>query len=405
MSQKSLFIYVILIILLLFGGFQIYKFHTKPEQKPLFLTQNAIFKDISHSINATGYLEIKDNLQVGSLVAGTIERIYVQEREHVKKGQPLAILTLIKADTEVRSTQGDLIKAQATYKYKLKNFIRQKKLFNAGFIALDEFERLEQEVTIAKGDLYSKQALFDKAKIEYENRIIKAPAQGTIISIGVTEGQKTTTDLDATVLFNIAPDTTKMEAVLEIDEADISSLQAGLRTKIIADSLPSELFEGKIDNLNFSPCKSKEERKKNNCNCTYEARISIDNSAKLLRPGMSVSGIIKVKKLEKTLAINNQAFYINVIILKQIAKKLNFEYKELDKEAKKTLYKNKKPGNLKFIWIATSNAFIQTPVWTDINDDTHVAIISGITAEQAIITSIVAPNELDKEYKKWFKTF
>ena len=195
-----------------------------------------------------------------------------------------------------------------------------------------------------------------------------------------------------------------MEAVLEIDETDISSLQQDLRTIIIADSLPYEGFEGKIDSLTFPPGRSKEDRKKNNYNCTYESRISIDNTAKLLRPGMSVSGIIKVKKLNKTLAISNQAFYINVITLKKIAQKLNFEYKKLDKETKKTLRKNKHPGTLKFVWLVKANTFIETPIWTDISDDTHGAIISGITTQDSIITSIVAPNELEKEYKKWFKT-
>ena len=41
-----------------------------------------------------------------------------------------------------------------------------------------------------------------------------------------------TTDLDATVLFIIAKDITKMEALLDIDESDIGDVKKGQKVKL-----------------------------------------------------------------------------------------------------------------------------------------------------------------------------
>lgn len=404
MNRKSWFFYGISLIVLSFGGWHGYKWFNPPPQKTLFTSGTGSLKTIARRIIATGTLDIKNNLQIGSLVGGTVQELYVKEQAHVTKGQKLALLTLLKDNTDVRTAQGELVKAQAIYTYKTKNYLREKKLFNAGFLSQDEFEKITQDYEIAQGDLHSKQALLDRAKIEYESRIIRAPAAGTIVAIGVTEGMKITSDLDPTVLFNLAPDTTKMEAILDIDETDIGLVAVGMKTKIIADGLPYETYKGFISSLNFSPCKCDKKKNNNNNGSIYEARVPIDDSKKLLRPGMSVSATVLIKKLKQTFCIPNKAIYINGKMLKRIADILHLECKELSLKEKATCKKQNQPGKVKFVWIVTATGFTETPVWTDISDDTDIAVLSGIDMDSKIVLTVEIPNELEEYYKKAFKT-
>ena len=86
-------------------------------------------------------------------------------------------------------------------------------------------------------------------------------------------------------------DLTKIIAQLEINENQIKDIKLGQKVKIVLDSLPDKEFFGTIQSIaNVVRTKSKEQPAK-----ILDATVKLDHvDAELMRPGMRLSGIIKV---------------------------------------------------------------------------------------------------------------
>ena len=64
-------------------------------------------------------------MKIGSLVGGTIKKIYVKENDKVQKGQLLALIDNGKDDTDVKRAQGELENIEAELKYQEHYYQRQ----------------------------------------------------------------------------------------------------------------------------------------------------------------------------------------------------------------------------------------------------------------------------------------
>jgi len=377
-------------------GSVLYKYIYKSKIKQPFTTILPQKKDLQQIVYASGSLRIKDNIKVGSLIAGTIKEIYVEEGDKIKKGKLLAEIDNGKGDTDVKMTEGKLAKAKSKLEY-LQNFYdRQKQLYETKQISKDLFEQITKDYTQAKAEVTIAQAELEKYKIEYENAKIIAPEDGIITAVGITKGMRITTDLDATVLFEIAKDITQMETSLDIDESDIGCIEKNQIIKFTVDTYPDRTFKGKIAKISYSS------KQKNNLQ-TYEAIANINNKDKSLRPGMTVNAKITVNKKNNCLTLSNQAFQINPNSLKKIAQMIKYQFQPINKYRKKQLKQEYNGKNqMRFIWITDNHSFLEKAVVVGITDDCRYEIVSGIKSINPIIIDIEEPNEMEKIYKKWF---
>jgi HlyD family secretion protein len=394
MKFKKIIIFLLIIFFLLSSSYFIYKQYFKVSPELPYKTTNIEKRDISQIINSSGTLEIKDTLKIGSLVAGTVKQILVKENDIVKKGQILAIIDNGKDDTEVQAALGQVKNTQAQLDYQEKYFARQQELFKANQISQDYFEQVTKDLEQLKANLITNKATLKKAEIEYKNTRIIAPEDGIIIAILVTEGEAVTVDLDATVLFKLAKDLTKMEAQLNIDESDIGQIKKNQKVNFTVSAYPDKNFEGFITDVSFAP-------KIINNILSYKASLCVENQNMLLRPGMTVNADIKIAKSKNCLAITTQAFQINNKLIETVAKNLHHKIEFTSKNSIKTLEaKCQQQDAVKNIWLIKDNKFIETPIIIGITDDTYYEIKSGITEQDKIIIDIEETDELKKIYSK-----
>ncbi|MFC1894886.1 efflux RND transporter periplasmic adaptor subunit [Candidatus Dependentiae bacterium] len=398
MYFKGSVIIISVTITIIFLTYIIYKKIFVPPIKKLYLVERPQKRTIHQEIRATGTLEIKDHIKVGSLISGTIKQIYVQENEIVNKGQLLVLIDNGKGDTDVKNAFGEVEYTQANLEYQKKYFNRQKQLFQYGQISKDSFEKITRDYKLQKARLKSKQALLQKAEIDFNNTKILAPVDGIIISIGITKGMRITTDLDATVLFVIAKDVTKMEAILDIDESDIGQIKKGQKVKFTVSAYLDRIFQGKISDVSYSPLF------KNNI-LSYKAKVIVDDPEKLLRPGMTINANIKVSKCKDSYSISALAFQINKSVLEVISKTVNFSFKQIDKKRKKEIeLNNQTPYSIKYVWVVDGKNFIEKPIKTHITNEQYFQIKNGISNNDNIIIDVEEPDEMDKLYKNIFKS-
>lgn len=367
---------------------------TTPAQKKAFTTSQPTRTTIRQVINTTGVLTIKDSSRIGSLVAGTVQEILVKENDWVKKGQLLAVLDNGKSDTTVRMAQGRLEQAEAEYEYAAGVYERESALFKSGHRSEQDIAQHKRAMQVAHGNLTASQATLDAAQIEYDNTRITSPDDGLVMAVGIRKGYKVTTDLNATVLFEIARNMKRMEAEVEIDESDVIHVQKGQKVSFTVDSYDQRTFKAHIVDISYAPV-----RKSNGL--SYTARIEVDNSSKLLRPGMTIHAKIKVGKAKDALGVDTQAFYLDEDAVIGVGRSQGLEVKPLPSAEKKAQSKEHK--TIRYLWVYQDGSFVERPIITGAQDNRFIEAQDGLEEVDNYLIDVEQAGGLDAHYKKMFQ--
>jgi len=398
MKRKNILFWAIIIVTVSGTALFIQKKFFKKLTKLPYITKKPEYRTIEKTIETTGKISVSEKIKIGSLVAGTVQKLYVDENQPVKKGDMLALIETGKGDADVREAKGELEKSQAEYLYYKNYYTRQKALFAIEQLSRDEIEQAERDYLTKKGGLISSKARYDKAAEELANTKITSPQEGIVINVGVTEGQKITTDLDATILVEIAKDVTKMEANLEIDESDIGYVKKGQKVCFTVDSLPFKTFKTEIKQIGYSP-------KKSAGTLYFKAMVPVNNSERLLRPGLSVDATVFIAKKKKVLTLSSQAFMISSKVIKEIAEDLGYSCHAIDKKEIKGKQKSSERP-LQTIWVIQKNgkphSFVEKIVTTNLTDDIYYEITSGVNEEDNVVIDIEESSYMEEIYRKAF---
>lgn len=359
--------------------------------KLIYQTTRPKIKTISKVIDSCGVLEVKDSLKIGSLVSGIVKKVLVDEGQNVKKGQVLALIDNGKEDTDVELCKAEIFGLSGKVIFQRNHFARIKELFMEGFVSQDEFELERGNLIDIEGRLRISKIKLQKAKLEFENTKIKAPEDGVVGIVGVTEGEAVTSSLNATVLFEMASDLSCLQAVFQVDETDIAWIVAGQEVTLTFECGQTIILSGKISKIGFSP------RTKNGI-VTFKVFVDVKDEAGKLRPGTSVGASIITAKASDALTLPGQAFYLTETAVCAAGKKLNYQVLPLE-EKKAT------SGNKKTIWTVSGKKIIEKELVVGISDGVSYQIISGIDLGCDVVIDIDEKNINDELFKKAFKKF
>jgi HlyD family secretion protein len=145
-----------------------------------------------------------------------------------------------------------------------------------------------------------KKASLDQAEANLAYTKIYAPINGLVLSRNVDVGQTVAASFSAPTLFVIANDITKMQIDALVSEADIGSIETNQKVNFTVDAFPGRTFHGVVTQIRNFP------QTNQNVVC-YDAMISVDNSDKKLRPGMTANIAIVTDQQNNVLRIPNAA--------------------------------------------------------------------------------------------------
>jgi len=101
-------------------------------------------------------------------------------------------------------------------------------------------------------------------------------------------------------LFTLAEDLTRMKLIIDVDEADIGTVRVGQHAIFRVDAYPDRMFESKVKEVRSTP-------KTSNGVVTYQTVLSVDNSERLLQPGMTATAEITVTQVRDATLVPNAA--------------------------------------------------------------------------------------------------
>lgn len=256
-------------------------------------TEKVKYGSLVSRVSATGTLKAQAQVNLQAQVMGTVDQLLVQEGDWVNKND-----LLLKLDQ--KSYQAQLVQTRSRFEQALASFNRVESLYAKQLVSTEQYEA-------AKTAYEAAQAQYDQAKDQLDKTVLRAPISGTVVKLNVKEGETVilgTMNNPGTVVMVLA-DMSRMEAWVNVDETDIVSLAAGQKACVKVDALPEKSFPGTVTRIGYMPTQTL--LSTDATGTEFEVVISLDSSAAVLRPGMSVSADITTASLDSVLVIPLQA--------------------------------------------------------------------------------------------------
>ena len=306
-TARRRLLWLLLVPVLLAGGFFLLRGRGEATQ---FTTGSIDRGDVVEVVGATGILEAVTTVQLGSQVSGTIQSLYADFNSTVKKGQVVARLDPSIFDARLGQAQANLLAAKAnversraTVEDMRQKYERAKELAAQKLLPATELETAKANFDGAVAQVKASEAAesqavanVNQAKLDLSHTVIDTPIDGVVISRNVDVGQTVAASFQAPVLFVIANDLAQMRVNAAVDEADVGRVREGQEVVFHVDAFPEREFKGTVEQVRLNPTTVSNV-------VSYNTIVSVDNRDLLLRPGMTATVSIVVRKAENALRL------------------------------------------------------------------------------------------------------
>ncbi len=279
-----------------------------------YVTQPALRGPLTVTVTATGTIQPTTQVDVSSELSGTLVAVEADFNDRVEVGQVLARLDDTKLRAQVANAEAALTaararvrQADASAREAKENYEAEAALDQRGvttrrsFVSFEAiYNRAEAEREIARADEATAQANLVLQKADLEKSVIRSPIRGVVLGRTVDAGQIVASSLNTPTLFTLAEDLSRMELRVDVDEADIGRVAVGNEASFTVDAYGGRSFPATITQVRFAP-------ETTNGVVTYKAVLAVDNSDLALRPGMTATATITVRRIEDALQVPNAA--------------------------------------------------------------------------------------------------
>jgi len=298
---------VVLLVLALRGGSDGVRYQTQAARRG----------ELTVAVTATGTLQPTNQVDVSSVISGIILSVSADFNDTVKVGQELARLETTKLEAQVQQSRAAIESAEALVKQSEANLAQAesqiarlehvRELSGGKVPSQADLDIAKAAMLSARASVASNKAAVTQAKATLQGQLfdlskasIVSPINGLVLVRSVEPGQTVAASLQAPVLFTLAEDLTHMELHVSVDEADVGQVTEGQHASFTVDAWPDRHFDAKVQQVRYGAQTIEGV-------VTYETVLEVDNSERLLRPGMTATAEITVNHLADALLVPNAA--------------------------------------------------------------------------------------------------
>ncbi|GAB6068348.1 efflux RND transporter periplasmic adaptor subunit [Methylothermus subterraneus] len=368
-----------------------------------FITAPARRGELTVTVTATGELKPRNQVEVGTEVSGTIKTVLADYNDRVARGQVLAVLDTAQLEARKRQIEAALAlakarlqEAEATLSETQNKLERAQRLAERKLISQEEYEIAQAAYLRAQAARASAAAQVEEVKAQLDEHlrlldkaVIRAPIAGVVLKRQVEPGQTVAASLQTPVLFVLAETLRQMELHVAVDEADVGQVREGQRASFTVDAYPERRFEAVITQVRYAP-------QIVDGVVTYETVLAVDNSDLALRPGMTATAEIVVKKIQDALLVPNAALRFTPPILEEAKPETGGSvFAKLFPRPKTTRRDTTSGANLPSrVFVVQDGALKPIPVTAGASDGAFTQILAGdIQPGTPLVVDIVAPGQ------------
>jgi HlyD family secretion protein len=343
---------------LLGGGAWVFLTRGQEENgKPEYVTEPAGLGRISLVVTAAGNLAPTNQVVIGSELSGTIDEVYVDTNDIVKKDQPLALLDTSKLNQQTDRSRAALLAAKARVSQANATLAEAK----AALARQEELHELSDGKTPSRATMETSRATVSRALADLESAnaavagaeaevraferdlevaIIRSPVDGVVLARSIDVGQTVAASFTAPTLFTIAEDLRKMELQVSVTEADIGRVESGQTATFSVDAWPTRQYTAVVKKVAFGSANNQSSGAGNTAAAstgvvTYSAELEVANDDLSLRPGMTATVDIAIVDKKDILVVPNSALRFDPEYAASIGK---------PDDGKRTLVQSLSPG-------------------------------------------------------------
>lgn len=377
----------------LFAGY-LWKHQSAPART--YVTATVDMGPVTPTVIASGTVNPVNTIQVGTYVSGVIRSLSCDFNTRVRAGQLCARLDPRPYQSAVDQETANLATANAQLQKDRANlafakiiYDRDQELLKRGIVsqetvdtARNAYAQAQSQIALDQAIIEQRRAALNAARINLGYTDIVSPVDGTVVSRNVTQGQTVAASFQTPTLFLIATDLTKMQVDTNVSESDIGRVAVGNAATFTVESFPGRTFGGKVNQVRQAPQTVQNV-------ITYDVVVGVDNSERLLMPGMTAAARIVTQHRDKVLRVPAAAL----------------RYTPAETEGKRPARASgtarpeaKRSGKSAQVWVLRAGQPHRVPLVTGLDDDVYVEVVQGeLHAGDAVIVSERNPAARDAD--------
>jgi HlyD family secretion protein len=356
----------------------------KPTEVQLAIAKKA---KIVQKVNATGKIQPKTQVKISADVSAKITRLDVKEGDAVKKGQFLVELDRERSVATVESQEATVRSAQSNAKLIHENVLqtervlkRSRELFAKKLESQSSLDTAEANYQVelaryqsALDQVEQSKGLLKQAKDGLSKTMIYAPMSGTISVLNKEVGEIVIGSQFQPDIIMVVAELGNMEALVNVDESDITGFKLGQPAEIEVDALLHEEITGVITEI-ASSARVPKTGEVPTQKTEFEVKIGVTSAVDKLRPGMTASADIVTDTRESALSVPLQS--VTVRTLEQL------------QEGEKTTeaYTAGKDGFVQIVWVAKDGKVTAKQVKTGIQSGEFIEILDGLKEGDEVVS-------------------
>ncbi len=350
-------------------------------------------REVVQKVTATGKIQPMIQVNISADVSAKITRMAVKEGDWVERGAFLLELDRERYLAAVQSAEASLSAAEANANLARENMVKAQKdyertrqLFEQ---KLESQANLDSMYAAAEVEKARRQSALDQvvqtkaslrqAQDDLGKTTIYAPMAGTVSKLNKEVGEIALgSQFQEDVILELS-NLQGMEALVDVDENDITSVSIGDKAEIEVDALPDVKLEGEVTDIANSAKSSgagtTDEKTE------FEVKIAVTRADSRLRPGMTASAEIVTEVRPDCLSVPIQS--VAVRTPKQLGAEAD-QKNEAEKPSEPR-FKPDKDGFVEIVWIVDDGHATARQVKTGIQSETHIEVVEGLKEDERVV--------------------
>jgi HlyD family secretion protein len=317
----------------------------------------------------------------------------------------------------MKTSQADMLRAQADYDRNKLDWDRAQSLFKDGLISKSDFDSRKNAWATADAGLTQAQARVAQAQAQKDSadrhitqnkanltRVTdvlqktsyNAPYDGVVTNLPVREGESVVIGIQnamGSTLMTIA-DMSVITAEVKVDETDIVNVHLGQPAEITIDAIPKKIFHGTVSEIGDNAIvRSSGVSTSQQSTASEEAKdfkvvVTLNDPPSDLRPGLSTTAKITTAMRSNALSVPIQALTLRT--KEQIEAQNNppGSVHAAPPAAKEAASKTKKDKNddMQGVFVIRNRKAMFVPVTTGITGSTDIEVLDGLKEGDEVIT-------------------
>lgn len=279
-------------------------------------------REVVEIVTASGNIRARRTVDISSDVSARVAELLVDEGDDVVRGQTLLRLEPDQYQSSVSRSEASLAQAEAQRAQQQANLMRARRDLDR-LLALRQRDSLlvsRQQIddatttlevsaatlTSAEHGVSQARASLDEAREQLSKTIFTAPMDGKITRLNVEEGETViigTMNNPGSLVLTIA-DLSVIEAVVQVDETDVSAITLGDSAVIRIDAFADREFVGRVTEIgNSAITPPSSQAAGQQAAIDFEVVLTLDATDAPLRPDLSATADIVVESRKDVLTV------------------------------------------------------------------------------------------------------